>query len=213
MAAERVERGDPPWPPPVVLAIPRGGVPVAAAVARALDAPLDVLVAHKVGAPFQPELAIGAVAADGTLLVEPWAPEVTPDDAWVTRAADAELERTRRHESALRGDRPRLRLDGRTAILVDDGIATGATLRVGVLAARAAGAARVVVAAPVGAEDSVASLGAMADEVVVLATPVPFFAVGEFYVRFDQVDDDEVRAILARPAAAAHAEPAPEGSP
>ncbi len=208
MAAERAARGDPPWPPPVVLGIPRGGLPVAAAVARALDAPLDALVAHKIGAPFQPELAIGAVAADGTLLVEPWAREVA-DEAWVIRAAEAELERTRTHERALRDDRPRLRLDGRTAILVDDGIATGATLRVGVLAARAAGAARVVVAAPVGAEDSVASLGGMADEVIVLSTPVPFFAVGEFYGRFDQLDDDEVRTILA--SAAADEAPAAEG--
>lgn len=205
-AAERAAAGDP-WPPPVVLGIPRGGVPVAAVIARALGAPLDVLVAHKLGAPFQPELAIGAVAADGTVLVESWAADVAPDPDWVRRAADAELERTRAHERALRTGRPVLRLDGRTALIVDDGIATGATVRVGVLAARAAGAIRVVVAAPVGAGESVESLRHIADEVVVVATPDPFYAVGEFYMRFEQVADAEVRRILEE------ADGAPSGRP
>jgi predicted phosphoribosyltransferase len=211
-AAARAAAGDP-WPPPVVLAIPRGGLPVAAAIARELGAPLDVLVAHKLGAPFQPELAIGAVASDGTVLVEPWAADLAPDPEWLSRAVDAELERTRAHEQVLRAGRPAPRLVGRTALLVDDGIATGATVRVGVLAARAAGAARVVVAAPVGAGESVESLRQLADKVVVLATPDPFYAVGEFYVRFDQVDDAQVREILRAAEAASSAGPTEEAAP
>jgi putative phosphoribosyl transferase len=182
----------------VVLGIPRGGVPVAAAIARTLGLPLDVIVAHKLGAPGEPELAIGAVAADGTVLIEPWSRGIVGDDeAYLRRSADDEIARARRREVALRRGRPALDLHGRTAIIVDDGIATGATMHVAVLAARAAGASRVIVASPVGASESVATLRAVADEVVVLATPEPFFAVGEFYVRFDQTGDDEVAALLA----------------
>lgn len=199
----------------VVLGIPRGGVPVAAAVARALGLALDVLVAHKLGAPGQPELAIGAVAADGTVLLEPWARELVGDDeVYLRRAADEEIARARRRERALRRGRPPVDLRGRTVILVDDGIATGATMHVAVLAARAAGAAKVIVASPVGAAESVARLRSVADDVVVLATPEPFFAVGEFYVRFDQVDDDEVAALLfagARPPE--QAPPSGQGQP
>lgn len=205
----------------VVLGIPRGGVPVAAAVASSLGLALDVVVAHKLGAPFQPELAIGAAAADGTVLVEPWAREVVGDDeAYVRQTADAEVARARSHEALLRRGRPAVDLRGRPAIIVDDGIATGATMHVAVLAARAAGASRVVVAAPVGARDSVATLRGIADDVVVVATPDPFYAVGEFYVRFDQVGDDEVAALLeaaaGRPPAPIAGEPAaesPEESP
>ena len=182
----------------IVLGIPRGGVPVAAAVANALGLPLDVLVAHKLGAPGEPELAIGAVAADGTVLVEPWAHEIVGgDEAYVQRSAEAEIARARRREAVLRGGRPAPDLAGRTAIIVDDGIATGATMHVAILAARAAGARRVVVASPVGASESIATLRGVADEVVVLAAPDPFYAVGEFYIRFDQVDDGEVAALLA----------------
>ncbi len=199
----------------VVLGIPRGGVPVAATVARALGLALDVLVAHKLGAPGQPELAIGAVAADGTVLVEPWARELVGDDeVYLRRAADDEIARARRRESALRRGRPPVELRGRTAILVDDGIATGATMHVAVLAARAAGAAKVIVASPVGAAESVARLRSVADEVVVLATPEPFFAVGEFYVRFDQVDDDEVASLLTAGARSPeHGSPPERGTP
>ena len=195
----------------IVLGIPRGGVPVAAAIAETLGLALDVIVAHKLGAPGEPELAIGAVAADGTVLVEPWARGIVGDDeVYVQRAAKDEIARARRREVALRRGRPAPDLRGRTAIIVDDGIATGATMHVAVLAARAAGAERVVVASPVGASESVATLRAIADDVVVLATPEPFFAVGEFYVRFDQVDDDEVAALLA---AGVRPEPAPASLP
>src|SRR5436190_1619011 len=130
-------------PPAVVLAIPRGGVPVAAVLAEALDAPLDVLVAHKVGAPGEPELAVGAVASDGTAVMEPWAREVgLADDAAFAAAARVELARVQQREGNLREGQPRIPLAGRTAILVDDGMATGATMHVACLAARRLGAAR-----------------------------------------------------------------------
>jgi predicted phosphoribosyltransferase len=188
-------------------------VPVAAAIARTLGLALDVIVAHKLGAPGEPELAIGAVAADGTILIEPWSHGIVGDDgAYVQHAADDEIARARRREVALRQGRPALDLHGRTAIIVDDGIATGATMHVAVLAARAAGAIRVIVASPVGASESVATLRAVADDVVVLATPEPFFAVGEFYVRFDQTGDDEVAALLADARTAGEGAPRPEGS-
>jgi putative phosphoribosyl transferase len=198
-----------------VLGIPRGGVPVAAAVAREIGAPLDVVVAHKLGAPGQPELAIGAVAADGTVLIEPWGRElVGGDEAYLRRAAEDEIARARRREQALRRGRPAVDLRGRTAIVVDDGIATGATMHVAVLAAKAAGATKVIVASPVGAAESVARLRSVADEVVVLATPEPFYAVGEFYLRFGQVDDEEVAALLAAGARPAGHDAAPEsGAP
>jgi putative phosphoribosyl transferase len=185
-------------PPPVVLGIPRGGVPVAAVLARALGAPLDVLVAHKVGAPSEPELAVGAVASDGTAVMEPWARDAgLADDAAFAIAAEAELQRVRARESALRSGRPALSLKGRTAILVDDGMATGATMHVACLAARRLGAERVIVAVPVASADAVASVRRVADAVVAAATPPWFRAVGEWYRRFEQLDDEEVERILA----------------
>jgi predicted phosphoribosyltransferase len=183
---------------PVVLGIPRGGVPVAAAVAEAIDGVLDVLVAHKVGAPGEPELAVGAVATDGTALMEPWAREagVTDDEAFAV-AAEAELARARLRERTLRSGRSPVPLAGRLVILVDDGMATGATMHVAVLAARAASAARTIIAAPVASREAVDSLQRVADEVIVVATPPWFRAVGEWYRRFDQIDDAEVERILA----------------
>lgn len=186
---------------PIVLAIPRGGVPVAAAIAGQLGVPFDVIVAHKLGAPDNPELAIGAVAADGTVLVEPWARDIVGRDVrYVEAEAAAEVDRARAREAALRRGRARLDLASRTAIIVDDGIATGATMHVAILAARAAGASRVVCAIPVGAAESISMLEQVADAVVVLATPSPFRAVGEWYERFDQVADADVEKLLARPA-------------
>ena len=180
----------------VVLGIPRGGVPVAAAVARALGAHLDILVAHKVGAPDEPELAIGAVAADGSIRHEPWAGAYLSERGFADAAA-AEIARARAREHDLRGGRPAVPLAGVTAVLVDDGVATGSTMLVAVEAARRAGAARVVVAVPVAAEDALAALAAVADAVVAVAVPAHFRAVGAWYVRFDQVADAEVRRLLA----------------
>jgi predicted phosphoribosyltransferase len=180
----------------VVLGIPRGGVTVAAAVARALGARLDVLVAHKVGAPGEPELAVGAVAADGSIRREAWAGVYVSDEGFALAAA-AEIERAQARERDLRDGRPAVPLAGVTAVLVDDGIATGSTMLVAVEAARRAGVARVVVAVPVAAEEAMTALGAVADAVVAVAVPARFGAVGAWYLRFDQVDDAEVRRLLA----------------
>ena len=179
----------------VVLGIPRGGVTVAAAVAHALGAQLDVLVAHKVGAPGQPELAVGAVAADGSIRRESWTGSYVSDEEFATAAA-AEIERARARESDLRGGRPAAQLTGVTAVLVDDGVATGSTMLVAVEAARRAGVARVVVAVPVAAEEALTALAEVADAVVAVAVPRRFGAVGAWYLRFDQVDDAEVRRLL-----------------
>ena len=180
----------------VVLGIPRGGVPVAAAVARALGARLDILVAHKVGAPHEPELAVGAVASDRSIRREAWAGTYVSDREFFDAAA-AEIDRARARERDLRDGRPAVPLTGVTAILVDDGVATGSTMLVAVEAARRAGADRVVVAVPVAAEEAVAALSLVADAVVAVAVPAHFGAVGAWYLRFDQVDDAEVRRLLA----------------
>lgn len=182
----------------IVLALPRGGVPVAAEIARALDAPLDVLLVRKLGLPDQPELAMGAIASGGTVVFNEDVLAATrlPDDviADVIALEQRELER---RERLYRGDRPWPELAGRTVILVDDGLATGATMRAAIEAVRAQGAARVVVAVPVAPPDTVARLQALADEVIALYQPVHFMAVGQWYVDFSQVDDDEVIATLA----------------
>jgi putative phosphoribosyl transferase len=181
----------------LVLGVPRGGVPVAAVVARTLGFELDVLVAHKLGAPGNPEFAIGAVAADGTSYLESWALDSGADSRYVDAERARQLARARQLEAALRGDRPPPAMSGRPVVIVDDGIATGSTVHVAALAARAAGASRVVIATPVAAPETVARLAMVADETVVLATPDPFFAVGLWYERFGQVEDDEVGRILA----------------
>lgn len=182
----------------LVLAIPRGGVPVAAEIARALGLELDVIVAHKLGAPGNPEFAIGAATADGTVLVEPWASsEPGVSSAYVAAEAERQVASAREREARLRGTRAPADPDGRMVIIVDDGIATGATVRAAIKAARAKGAKRVVVAAPVAARESAERLARDADEVIVLATPEPFFAVGLWFRQFEPVDDADVAALLA----------------
>ena len=184
---------------PVVLGLPRGGVPVAAELARSLGAPLDVLVVRKLGLPHQPEVAMGAIGERGA--------RVLNDDVLRYGAVrDAELAKVERRERAelearvtrFRGGAPPIDLAGRTAVIVDDGVATGATARVAALVARALGAASVVLAMPVGAPDSVAELAAMpeVDEVVCLSTPPGFMAVGMHYLDFRQPSDAEVQEIL-----------------
>ena len=186
----------------VVLGFPRGGVVVAAAAAAVLGARLDVLVAHKIGAPGNPEFAIGAVTADGTTLVAPWARRETGLSAESVRAlAEDEIRIARDREGRLRAGLPPPTLHGRTVILVDDGLATGATVQAAVLAARALGAARIAVAAPVASSEAVALLEPLADAVVVLAVSRGFHAVGQWYLIFDQVSDVEVRRLLAGPPA------------
>ena len=184
-------------PDVLVLALPRGGVPVGAEVARALRAPLDVFVVRKVGAPSQPELAIGAIATGGTVVVNQ---EVIRELGIPRELFEREVEHERREverrERSYRGARPPPQLSGKTVILVDDGLATGATMRAAARAARSQGPARVVVAVPVGARDTCAEMGADADEVVCVRTPEPFLAVGLWYRDFSQTSDEEVREIL-----------------
>jgi predicted phosphoribosyltransferase len=183
-------------PDVVVLGLVRGGVPVAARVAAALHAPLDVLVVRKLGVPWAPEVAFGALGPGGVVVHNP---EVegyisTSDVQSVTRAEADEL--TRREERYRRG-RPPLSLQGKVAIIVDDGLATGASARAAVAAARRLDAARVVVAVPVGAPDAVETLRREADEVVCPLTPSDFGAVSRFYQQFPQTSDEEVVALLA----------------
>lgn len=177
----------------VVLGVPRGGVVVAAEVARLLALPLDIVVTRKIGAPGNPEYAVGAVDADGhvfagVLLGVP--------EGYLERAATFEREEIARRLHAYRDGRPARELAGKTALVVDDGIATGLTLRAAIRYLKRQGTARVVIAAPVAAPDSAARLRDEADEVVVLEEPRGFSAVGQFYARFDQTSDAEVRTLL-----------------
>jgi putative phosphoribosyl transferase len=186
----------------VVLGLPRGGVPVAAEVARALVAPLDVIVVRKVGVPWQPELAMGAIGEDGADVVDSVVvrrARVKPEELREGQArARVEVQRRVR---ALRGDRTRVELAGRTAVVVDDGIATGSTARAACRVARAQGAARVVLAVPVGSQQAVAALGDVADAVVCLVCPARFGAVGHFYDDFTPTTDHEVAVLLDEAAA------------
>lgn len=184
---------------PVVLALPRGGVPVALPVARALGCPLDLLLVRKIGAPGRPELAIAAVV-DGEppqLVVNPQAEGwLSGLDAYLADAeAAARAEIARRRTCYLAGRRP-VSVTGRAAVLVDDGIATGTTMRAALAAMRAQGAARTIVAVPVAPSDTVAELKAAADDVLCLATPRPFLAVGAHFEDFHQIDDAELVALL-----------------
>jgi len=183
-------------PDPIVIGLPRGGVMVAAEVAEVLGAPLDVLAVRKLGVPGHQELAMGAIASDGSRhLNDEIAWRVRPSDlAVVTAREEAELQR---RDALYRKGAPRLALSGRTAVLVDDGLATGATMAVAVTAVHAADAARIVVAAPVAAPDTAAWMRKLVDEVVVLIEPRDFAAVGWYYDDFRATTDDEVIAALA----------------
>jgi putative phosphoribosyl transferase len=186
---------------PVVIALPRGGVPVAAEIAECLGAPLDVIVVRKIGLPWQPELAIGAVAEGNVCVVNDALIEeagVSGDELVAAIARErVELERRVR---AYRGERSPLRLDDRVVILVDDGLATGYTARAAIGQIRRRGASRIVLAVPVAPEDVVATMGRVADEFVVLQTPTWFLSIGEHYEDFRQTSDDEVVALLQRAA-------------
>lgn len=181
----------------VVLALPRGGVPVGYEVARALGAPLDVFVVRKLGTPGQEELALGAVASGGVcVLNERVVGALGLREEEIERIAARELAEVERREHAYRGDRAPVDVHGKVAILVDDGLATGATMRAAALAVRRLGPKEVVVAVPVAAEETYADFGEDVDDVVCAHTPELFLAVGVWYERFDQTSDEEVRELL-----------------
>jgi len=196
--AKRLETMDP--GSTVVLALPRGGVPVAKEICNAIGAPLDLILVRKIGVPGQRELAVGAIAdgPDLSLVINRGVAAscgLSEDDVRaLARQEQDELERRRK---AYLGSRQRIDLAGKTAIIVDDGIATGATMKAAVKAARSRNAGQVVVAVPVAPKETLEELRSLADHVICLATPEPFWAVGQHYVRFDQVSDEEVTAALA----------------
>jgi putative phosphoribosyl transferase len=181
----------------LILALPRGGVPVAFEVAKALHVPLDIIVVRKLGVPGQEELAMGAIAPGGVRVLDPGLMERSRIS---TSAIDAviakeEVEMERR-ERAYRGDRPATDVNGKIVILIDDGLATGSTMRAAVQAVRRGQPAQIVVAVPTAPPSSVHDLQAEVEDVIACMTPRLFFGVGEWYVRFNQVSDEEVRALL-----------------
>jgi putative phosphoribosyl transferase len=193
---ERVGEGD-----AVVLGIPRGGVVVAAEAAERLHVPLDVVIPRKVGAPGNPELGLGAVAPGVSVLDQRLIRDLRVSDDYLSREIATQEREIERRSRAYRGDRPQLDVAGKLAIVVDDGVATGGTAVAAVRWARRAGAARVILAVPVAPAQAVPSLASEVDELVILATPEPFFAVGQWYQRFDQVEDGEVVRLLSRTSA------------
>jgi len=185
-------------PPPVlILALPRGGVPVAHEIARALDTPLDVMLVRKVGMPGQPELAIGAVASGDIVVREAGLERDFPGiTAAFERIATQERRELQRREQVYRAGLAPLRLEGKSVVLVDDGLATGSTMLAAVRAARAGRAARIIVAVPVGSPQAAELLAPEADQLVILQTPAVLFAIGEWYERFEQLEDEEVCRLL-----------------
>jgi putative phosphoribosyl transferase len=185
-------------PNAIVLALPRGGVPIAHAIARRLGAPLDVYVVRKLGVPGHEELAMGALASDGTCIVdEGLVASLGIDAATLDAVVRRELGELRRRELAYRGARPEPDVGGKTVIVVDDGLATGATMRAAATALRAGSPGAIVAAVPVAAARTCASLRDVVDRIVCLATPEPFHAVGLYYANFEQIGDDEVRRLMA----------------
>lgn len=180
----------------VVIGLPRGGVPVADEVARALDATLDVLVARKLGAPGNPEFAIGAIAPGVTHLEQSHVRALNVPAEFIQRSVAREQEEVRRRERLFREGRPPAEVGGKTVILVDDGLATGATVRAAVRSLRARSPGRIVLAVPIGAPDTVESLRAEVDELVCPERPPFFRAVGQGYVDFSPTSDEDVRRIL-----------------
>lgn len=189
-------------PETIVLALPRGGVPVAAEVARDLDAPLDVIVVRKLGSARHPEFAVGAIGEDGVRIIDPEAVRMmgVSDKELAEVEARERIELVRRTER-FRSGAPRLDLTGKRVIIVDDGVATGSTAIAGCRAARLLGAAEVVLAVPVAPPDWLDRLHGEADRLIALETPEPFFAVGQWYENFRQTTDDEVIAHLQEAAA------------
>ncbi|HEX9837978.1 MAG TPA: phosphoribosyltransferase [Anaerolineales bacterium] len=181
----------------IVLALPRGGVPVAYEVARALHAPLDIFIVRKLGLPGHEELAIGAIASGGVrVLNEDIVRALNIPAAVIESIARRELQELERRERTYRGNRPPPEVRGRTVVLVDDGLATGASMRAAVAALRAQNPARIVVAVPTAAPETCEAFESEVDEIVCAMTPEPFYGVGRWYEDFSQTTDEEVRALL-----------------
>lgn len=186
-------------PDVVVLALPRGGVPVAFEVARELNAPLDIFLVRKLGVPGHEELAMGAIATGGVRVLNPGVVQalgIEPEA--IDEVAGRERRELDRREREYRGDRPEPELAGRTAVLVDDGLATGSTMRAAATAVRQQNPGKLIVAVPVAAPDTCEEFRAEVDEIVCPRTPEPFHAVGLWYEDFSQTTDEEVRELLAR---------------
>ena len=186
---------------PVVLALPRGGVAIGSAIARRLGAPLDIVLVRKIGVPWQPELALGAVADGGapeTFIDERMQEALAISGDYVREETARQLDELERRRQIYCAGSPPLEIAGRTAIVVDDGIATGATMRVALRAVRRRGPAWLVLAAPVAAAETLAALADEADETVCVAAPQGLGAIGYYYEDFHQMDDDEVTALLVR---------------
>ncbi|GGE77036.1 phosphoribosyltransferase [Stappia taiwanensis] len=184
---------------PAVYALPRGGVPVAVEISRALEAPLDLVMVRKIGAPSNPEVALGAVvegAVPQTVLNEDVRRISGADEAYIERARTRELAEMERRRALYLGDRERLDPTGRTAVLVDDGLATGATMKAAIAAIRRQGAARIVAAIPVAPEDTLVEIAALADDVVCLIPSRAFRGVGGFFADFHQLTDEETIGLL-----------------
>jgi putative phosphoribosyl transferase len=181
----------------IVLGLPRGGVPIACRIAARLDAPVDVLVVRKLGAPFNPELAVGAVALGGIAVYnDELLVQLGLSDKALAAVREKELQELARRERCYRGKRPRPQLRDRTVILADDGLATGATMAAAVAAVRAMQPGRIVVAVPTGSVEAVQRLERIADQVEVLSMPEPYLGVGAWYERFEQLDDAQVVELL-----------------
>ncbi len=181
----------------IVLAVPRGGVVVGYEVAATLGIPLDIIVTKKIGAPDNPELAVGAVAEDGTyILDEDVLRQVYAPSDYITAEVERQRQEIHRRLIRYRGNVPYPDLKNREVIIVDDGVATGSTLKAAIRLVRNKGARKIIVAVPVGPPDTIGELKKLADQVVVLLTPEPFFAIGQFYADFDQTSDEEVIELL-----------------
>lgn len=183
---------------PIVLGLPRGGIPVAYEIALALDAPLDVLVVRKLGVPFQPELALGAIASGQVRVLNEQLLEQIPglDEALIEEITARETKELTRREKLYRGERPYPELRDRDVVVVDDGMATGSTMRAAAEAVQSRDPAKVLIAVPTASADAVALVADIVDQVICLDTPSPFLAVGYFYRNFGQTTDDEVRRLL-----------------
>ena len=196
---------------PLVLALPRGGVPVAAEVARALHAPLDLLIVRKIGAPGQPELAVAAIAEGNppTVVIDESTSQVTEGDhAYIKREVRAQRGEIERRCNTYRRGRARLGVAGKTVVVVDDGIATGTTVRAALKALRRMRPAKVLLAVPVASNDTLDELSKLVDDVICLSQPGRFGSVGTYYADFHQVDDEEVIALLDAAAVRMAHEPA-----